>query len=143
MEEEDEEGPLDVQSYKNAYYERKFGLRPEDVEGHRQLQQKYIEGIMWCFSYYYNGCISWGWFYNYHHTPFASDLRDIGEMEVSFELGKPFKPFQQLLGVLPIASRKLLPDAVASLMDTPRYFSCLIFHHHRFEMIRKRRRSVM
>jgi len=38
-----------AQSYKNAYYERKFGLRPEDAEGHRQLQQKYIEGIMWCF----------------------------------------------------------------------------------------------
>ena len=52
---------MDVSAYKNAYYERKFGLRPHDVQGHRQLQQKYIEGIMWCFSYYYNGCISWGW----------------------------------------------------------------------------------
>jgi hypothetical protein len=46
-----------------------------------------------------------------------------GALQISFELGKPFKPFQQLLGVLPIASRKLLPDAVASLMDTPRCVS--------------------
>ena len=114
-----DEDAVDVQAYKNAYYQRKFGLRPQDVDGHRQLQQKYIEGIMWCFSYYYNGCISWGWFYNYHHTPFASDIKDLGEMEISFELGRPFKPFQQLLGVLPIASRKLLPEAVACLMDTP------------------------
>eukprot|EP00960_Hanusia_phi_P053801 762462-Hanusia_phi.AAC.4 len=106
------------QEYKDAYYMRKFGLQPSDTEGHKALRQHYIEGIMWCYSYYYNGCISWGWFYPYHHTPFASDLIDLEEMEISFDLGKPFKPFQQLLGVLPIASRKLLPEAFACLMDS-------------------------
>ena len=58
MEEEDDEGPLDVSSYKNAYYERKFGLRPQDVEGHRQLQQKYIEvGMITCIHIYVHMCI--------------------------------------------------------------------------------------
>ena len=107
------------EEYKQAYYARKFGLSKDDAEGHLNLRQKYVEGILWCFSYYYSGCISWGWYFNYHHTPFVSDLKDLEEMEISFELGKAFLPFQQLLGVLPIASRKLLPEPYADLMDRP------------------------
>eukprot|EP00288_Rhodomonas_lens_P006689 CAMPEP_0177725258 /NCGR_PEP_ID=MMETSP0484_2-20121128/19154_1 /TAXON_ID=354590 /ORGANISM="Rhodomonas lens, Strain RHODO" /LENGTH=1134 /DNA_ID=CAMNT_0019237757 /DNA_START=456 /DNA_END=3857 /DNA_ORIENTATION=+ len=108
-----------LDNYKRSYYVRKFGLQPEDTAGHRSLQQKYVEGLLWCYSYYYNGCVSWGWFYPYHHTPFASDLQDLENMEIQFEMGNPFLPFQQLLGVLPIASRKLLPEAYACLMDSP------------------------
>ena len=39
-----------------------------------------------------------------------SDMVSIQEFEVGFELGQPFLPFQQLLGVLPSASFKLLPE---------------------------------
>ena len=37
------------------------------------------------------------------------DLRGVDKMSFKFELGKPFKPFEQLMGVLPVAS-KLYPD---------------------------------
>lgn len=39
-----------------------------------------------------------------------SDMVHIQEFEVAFQLGQPFLPFQQLLGVLPSASFKLLPE---------------------------------
>ena len=39
-----------------------------------------------------------------------SDMVVIQEFEVAFQLGHPFLPFQQLLGVLPSASFKLLPE---------------------------------
>ena len=32
-------------------------------------------------------------------------------MDFTFDLGKPFKPFQQLMGVLPTASKDLIPLA--------------------------------
>lgn len=32
-------------------------------------------------------------------------------MTFNFELGKPFRPFEQLMGVLPEASKELIPMA--------------------------------
>jgi hypothetical protein len=39
----------------------------------------------------------------------VSDMTDINGVDVAFEYGEPFRPFEQLLAVLPSASHKLLP----------------------------------
>ena len=62
-------------------------------------------------EYYYRGVVSWEWFYPHHYAPMISDMTGLAHIRVAFELGQPFRPFQQLLAVLPAASAKLLPSA--------------------------------
>jgi hypothetical protein len=39
------------------------------------------------------------------------DLKHVDKMTFDFQLGQPFRPFQQLMGVLPAASREHVPQA--------------------------------
>jgi 5'-3' exoribonuclease 2 len=67
-------------------------------------------------KYYYQGVQSWKWFYPYHYSPFASDFVNIANLEIEFEKSTPFKPFEQLLGVFPAASKDHIPKCFHHLM---------------------------
>lgn len=105
--------------YADRYYEQKFSVAPEDREFRRKVARAYAEGLAWVLLYYFQGCPSWTWYYPYHYAPFAADFDDIADMETSFDKGKPFKPFEQLMGVLPASSNHAIPEIFHDLMSNP------------------------
>ncbi|KAJ1308602.1 hypothetical protein OPQ81_004300 [Rhizoctonia solani] len=108
--------------YKERYYRSKFGAELSDTELRKRITTSYMEGLCWVLQYYYQGAPSWTWFYPYHFAPFAADFEDVEHMDIKFNLGQPFKPYEQLMGVFPAASRVHIPMPFQSLMtdeDSP------------------------
>uniref|UniRef100_A0A3Q2UKD7 Uncharacterized protein n=1 Tax=Fundulus heteroclitus TaxID=8078 RepID=A0A3Q2UKD7_FUNHE len=118
-EEEDELFETEFKQYKRTYYMTKMGVNVVSDDFLAKQAKCYVEGIQWILHYYYHGVQSWSWYYPYHYAPFLSDIRNISELKLTFDLGKPFMPFQQLLAVLPAASKELLPEAYRDLMTSP------------------------
>ncbi|KAH0584878.1 hypothetical protein H2248_008156 [Termitomyces sp. 'cryptogamus'] len=122
-----------MNEWKRGYYRGKLEISYDDPEQMGDLIFKYVEGLQWVMHYYYSGVASWGWFYNYHYAPRISDLRGIDQMTFEFQLGKPFRPFEQLMGVLPAASRDNVPLVYQDLMDDPNS-PILDFYPEEFEL---------
>ncbi|GIC91739.1 5'-_3' exoribonculease Dhp1 [Aspergillus udagawae] len=107
------------EGYADRYYEQKFGVDPQDKEFRHKVARAYAEGLAWVLLYYFQGCPSWTWYYPYHYAPFAADFVDIGDMEINFDKGVPFRPFEQLMGVLPASSNHAIPEVFHDLMSNP------------------------
>ncbi|KAL9653281.1 hypothetical protein ABK040_010988 [Willaertia magna] len=109
---------FDFAVWHKAYYQTKLGIDHNNKEEVNKVVKSYVEGLLWVFKYYYNQLISWRWYYPFHYAPIATDLVNMGTIakEINFsDPGKPFHPFEQLLGVLPEGSCKLLPPAYRQL----------------------------
>ena len=78
-----------------------------------------MRAIQWNLHYYYNGCVSWSWFYPHHYSPWITDIKDFASMDLTFDKGTPFLPFEQLMAVLPPESGHALPTAYRTLMVHP------------------------
>nr|XP_040125842.1 5'-3' exoribonuclease 1 isoform X3 [Ictidomys tridecemlineatus]XP_040125843.1 5'-3' exoribonuclease 1 isoform X3 [Ictidomys tridecemlineatus] len=125
LEDETEDDDLfetEFRQYKRTYYMTKMGVDVVSDDFLADQAACYVQAIQWILHYYYHGVQSWSWYYPYHYAPFLSDIRNISTLQIHFELGKPFKPFEQLLAVLPAASKNLLPTCYQHLMtneDSP------------------------
>ena len=117
-----EEAPVDhvefhKEGWRQRYYASKFKIDIlKDFEKHQAITLNYIEGLCWVFEYYYLGCPSWQYVYRYHYAPFASDFNKIGDLKIDFNIGRPYRPLEQLMRVLPPASIEFIPKPWHALM---------------------------
>ena len=103
-------------NWRQRYYEVCFKTEFKiDID---QICLNYLEGLHWTLNYYFQGCISYSWFYRYIHPPAMEDLKNFLEEHNNFDINNclvynkiPYKPFIQLLIVLPSSSYKLLPES--------------------------------
>ena len=107
------------QDWKNKHYTDKFEWGLGNNEELRKLTENYVQGLQWVLFYYYRGVASWPWYYQYHYAPMISDVKKGLGANMQFELGQPFRPFQQLMGVLPDRSKKIVPQVYHELMNSP------------------------
>ncbi|KAK7749459.1 exonuclease II Exo2 [Cytospora paraplurivora] len=92
------------QEWKDNYYAEKF---PEWTAENKEaeltkLTENYVQGLQWVLFYYYRDVIK----------GLNADL--------DFKLGQPFRPFEQLMGVLPDRSKKIVPPVYWDLMTNPK-----------------------
>ncbi|XP_060965085.1 5'-3' exoribonuclease 3 [Cannabis sativa] len=110
---------LGSHGYKERYYKEKFcACNADEIESTRKkVVRHYTEGLIWVLLYYFSDTPSWTWFYPYHYGPFVSDFKGLSQVKEKFVKGSPFKPFDQLLSVLPPRSAHALPAAYQTLMN--------------------------
>ena len=106
------------QMWKDKYYKSKFEWGLENDEEMRKLTENYVQGLQWVLFYYYRGVASWPWFYQYHYSPMISDVSKGLRADMDFTLGQPFHPYEQLMGVLPDRSKKIVPEVYHELMTS-------------------------
>lgn len=104
--------------HKIDYYMNKLDYCEVTPDTMRDQAEGYVRAIQWNLNYYYNGVCSWSWYYPHHYAPYISDIKDFASLKLEYELGTPFKPFEQLLAVLPAASKTLLPEPYQKLMTS-------------------------
>ncbi|MGH0119839.1 UNVERIFIED_CONTAM: hypothetical protein FKN15_043272 [Acipenser sinensis] len=114
--EEEDLFETEFRQYKRSYYMTKMGVEVVSDEFLAGQAECYVLAIQWILHYYYHGVQSWSWYYPHHYAPYLSDIRNFSNMKLLFDMGKPFLPFEQLLGVLPAASKDLLPKGYQDLM---------------------------
>ncbi len=126
------------QQWKDKYYRDKFSWGLDNPAELKALARNYVQGLQWVLYYYYRGVASWPWFYGYHYSPmisgmgfprlvlrvnaYVSDVKLGLDADLNFQLGQPFRPFQQLMGVLPDRSKTIVPTPYHDLMtksDSP------------------------
>ncbi|KAG8511433.1 5'-3' exoribonuclease 1, partial [Galemys pyrenaicus] len=114
LEDENEDDDLfetEFRQYKRTYYMTKMGV--DVVSEYVFAMTFWLTKLHVMFRQYSGFCTT----IIMEFSP-GADIRNISTLKLHFELGKPFKPFEQLLAVLPAASKNLLPTCYQHLMTS-------------------------
>ena len=100
---------------------------------------KYCEVLNWTFKYYFEGCPSWRFSYDYGAAPCLSDILnyiskiDLNKYEFSDDV--PYTQNQQLMMILPPESKDIFPKKYVKLIYNE--LSEFYPRHYKLEMVDK------
>jgi 5'-3' exonuclease len=112
--------------WKSQYYHHFFHLNSNNQQQYNSnrsnICRDYLKALLWNLQYYLVGCPSWTWHYPYEVSPVPSDIAmNLHQMEDvnvlgTFEPSEPYKPFDQLMLILPKWAAEILPISYRKLM---------------------------
>ena len=128
------EHSFNMDKFRNLWYHKVFDAKkPEKTlqlptftnDDIYDMAYKYIVGLHWIFTYYTNGIygINLDYTYNYHYPPLLADIATLASQLLIVNdytpvaKQEPLNPIYQLLAVLPLKSKSLVPKRVQPLMS--------------------------
>jgi 5'-3' exonuclease len=114
--------------WRKAYYQILFHVDiTEEPQYINVICQEYLKSLNFTLSYYMTSTPpDWSWYYPFEAAPLAIDLKgyletkSVGNLQRNSDIksvGKPYKPFEQLMMILPSASAaENLPSSYVKLM---------------------------
>lgn len=123
---------LGSKGWKERYYSYFFKLTKVNKKMyHRNINQicyRYLEGVLWVWNYYTQGCSNWGWHQTDVTSPTTGDFYQYLKTLRSYKIElpsvsavvPPMQPLEQLLMILPPSSAQLLPEHYSKLLTDNR-----------------------
>lgn len=111
--------------WRNAYFYHMLNIHPyHERERMDDVCAAFLQGLHWNIDYYFNHVFSHAWYYPY---PFAPTFRDMHHYVLKCGAGTRAQvdgdlhiaPHEQLMLVLPVQSKGLLPGPLQALMASP------------------------
>jgi 5'-3' exonuclease len=117
----------DYEVWKEQYYKYFLNIDKKNEGEYLDVRMKvvknYLESLMFTLKYYFLGCPSWKWHYQFRISPLPSDIyycldQSLIDMNtISFEVGRPYTPFEQLMLILPPQLDSLVPVPLRQIMS--------------------------
>lgn len=125
---------LSKTEWKSQYYEHFCNTTVENYNQTRtKIVHNYLESLKFCLFYYNKECPSWKWHYKYRVPPLFSDVYSVlvkqkfNPNKITFQLGHPFTPLEQLFLILPPDSFHLVPSKCFTIFQKYKMYYPLDF----------------
>jgi len=106
---------------KFKYYEHYLHITVNQDLMIKKMVESYFEIFCWVIDYYFRGCKNWRIKYEFNHAPFITDIYKLFD-EINFKdindiINQTYSPFtinQQLISVIPVTYKKIIPKNLQS-----------------------------
>ncbi len=116
----------EFRSFKNQYYHYFLKKKVTFFEK-KNMVEEYLKSLKFTLLYYNKECPSYTWFYPYRCAPFFSDILFILDSGLTWDSlvfsnsQKKYKPYEQLMMILPKESSSILPNSFVNVFSKYKY----------------------